>query len=108
MELDKFHVGYTTTCPPRNGNAVSSTNIRITGVEVNFAGTTCCQDGKFCLKDLYLVIDLIIDIGPQALITCQSRFFGSDQVNSRVKFEKLDVGMRSDTTLQCIFNLFSG
>src|SRR5210317_1137201 len=68
VKLDKLHIGDPATCAPCHGDTVSSGTIRVTGIQVNLAGTAGGEHDFFSAEYSDLLILLVIGIHTDAAI----------------------------------------
>ncbi len=108
MELDKLHVFHAATCAPAHGDAVTGRNIRVGGIEVDFACATGSQYRIGCQDGFHPVTLLVVNVGAPAALVCVSWVFLGDQIDRDVFFQNSDVRVGGNLDRQRIYHGSTG
>ena len=88
MKLDELHVRDLDTRAPRHGHAVSSRDVRVCRVQINFPATAGCQHDPIRRDCFYVTGFFVQDIDSEAAVFCRETEFGCrDQVHGHVIFQ---------------------
>ena len=68
MKLNELHIGYPAASAPGHGDAVTGRAIRITGIEINLAGSTGGEDNFACLESIDMLVLSIKRVKTGALL----------------------------------------
>ena len=88
MKLDELHVRDLDACSPRHRHAVSSRDVRIRRVQVNFPATAGCQDDSIRPDRFHVTGFFVQNIDAKAAVFCCETEFGCrNQVDGHVIFQ---------------------
>src|SRR5438876_7021810 len=97
MELDEFHIGDGSAGAEGHGDAVAGRDVRVGGVEIDFAAAAGGQEGDRGGEGLDLAGGFVEHVSAEtAVVASISESLTGEQVNGEVIFENLDVGLRRD------------
>ena len=93
MELDELHVGDATTRPPGHGDAVAGGDVRIAGVQIDFAGAAAGEHrgaGAVCPHMSAFAVE---HVGAQASVVVQTLLGAGDEIYGQMRFQHVDARM---------------
>ena len=105
MKLHKFHVCHAATCAPGHGDAVTGADVRVGGIQVNFARATGSRDRVLCRQCDYFAGLVVEHIRTQAAVWpvtggLLEQFVRGDEVDRDMVFKDGNVWMLAHAICQ--------